>query len=268
MSVVRSFAPIAVLLLFVAGCSQTPTAPSSVAPPSTPLTATSQETTPNSPALTFVPARAVGIQRFVAFGDSITWGALSQFDQRFQYAAANGGYPERILASLTAAHAPQRFTMFNEGLPGELAVNALTRFRAMLTTRKPECVLLLEGINDLTNGISPSSTGNGLRQMLDAAAAAGVPVIIATMYPTYEALYPDGVTRPNAFDVVPALNAQIRLIATGRLNVHLVDLEPIMRDRSLVGNDGLHANEAGFDVMAAAFVSAIQRVFPVRGSFQ
>jgi lysophospholipase L1-like esterase len=267
MSVARLFAPLTALLLFVAGCSRTPTAPSSVSP-SAPVAATTQETTPNSPAITFVPPRAVGLERFVAFGDSITWGALSQFDQRFQYAAANGGYPERIAAALGVAHAPQQFTMFNEGLPGELAVNALTRFRTMLTTRRPECVLLLEGINDLTNGVSPSAAGNALRQMLDAAAVAGVPVIIATMYPTYEALYPDGVTRPNAFDVVPALNTQIRQIATGRLNVHLVDLEPIMRDRSLVGNDGLHANEAGFDVMANAFVAAIQRAFPVRGSFQ
>ena len=92
----------------------------------------------------------------VAFGDSITWGAMSAFDASYVYAAASGGYVERLEANLNLLHPPQRFSVFNDGLPGELAISALTRFRTMLTTRRPEGVLLLEGINDLSNGISPS----------------------------------------------------------------------------------------------------------------
>ena len=41
-----------------------------------------------------------------------------------------------------------------------------------------------------------------------------------------------------------------------------------MRDRSFVGNDGLHPTDAGFERMASVFLEAIEAAFPVRGSFQ
>lgn len=223
------------------------------------------------PGLTITPPGALGTTRLVAFGDSITWGARSAWysaDIQVFIAAANGGYPERLQASLASKHPSVPVTMFNEGLPGELAVNALSRFRTMLTTRRPHAVLLLEGINDLANDISVSRTVGGLRSMLDAAAAVGVPVLLATMYQTYEETSPDGSFRPNGAAYVPAFNVAVRQLAAGRVNVHLVDLEPVMSNRSLVGNDGIHLEDAGFDVMAARFQAVIEAAFPVRGSFQ
>jgi lysophospholipase L1-like esterase len=153
-------------------------------------------------------------------------------------------------------------------LPGELAVNALSRFRTMLTTRRPHVVLLLEGINDLSNDVSVSRAVSGLRALLDAAATAGVPVLLATMYQTYSETAPDGSYRENAAPYVPAFNAAIRQLVVGRPNVHLVDLEAVMTDRDLVGADGIHLEDAGFDVMAARFQAVLEAKFPVRGSFQ
>jgi lysophospholipase L1-like esterase len=210
--------------------------------------------------------------RFLAFGDSITWGAKSAWmsvgGAQFYIAAANGGYPERLQASLSARHPTLPITMFNDGLPGELAVNALSRFRTMLTTRRPHVVLLLEGINDLSNDISVSRTVGGLRSMLDSAAVVGVPVLLATMYQTYEETSPEGSLRTNGAAYVPAFNVAVRQLAAGRPNVHLVDLEPAMANRALVGADGVHLEEAGFDVMAARFQAVLEAAFPVRGSFQ
>ena len=221
------------------------------------------------PGLTIAPPRALGVTRFVAFGDSITWGASSAwFSAGVFFAAANGGYPERLQANLTTGHVPQQFTMFNEGLPGELAVNALTRFRTMLTTRRPGAVLLLEGINDLSNDIGVSRTVGGLRAMLDAAATAGVPVLLATHYQTYSVVDPDGNYRENGAPYIPAFNAAIRTLVAGRPNVFLVDLEPGMGDRALVGKDGIHLEDAGFDTITSRFLSVIEAAFPVRGSFQ
>jgi lysophospholipase L1-like esterase len=204
----------------------------------------------------------------VAFGDSITWGAMSAFDARYIFAAASGGYVERLEANLNLFHQPQRFSVYNDGLPGELAANALMRFRTMLTTRRPEAVLLLEGINDLSNGASPSTTATAMRQMLDAAAQMGVPVALATMYQTYGVVDPDGNFRDNGAALVPPFNSALRAMALGRPNVLLVDLEATMRDRRFVGDDGVHTTDSGFDVMAATFMTAIERAFPVRGSFQ
>jgi lysophospholipase L1-like esterase len=261
MRVARISYSLIAIIVCLAGCSGAPTSPSAVAP------AVVSGLAPES-ALTVTPPRAIGVTRFVAFGDSITWGAMSAFDFGVLYAAANGGYPERLEATLNTLHAPQRFSVFNDGQPGELATNALTRFRTMLTVRRPQAVLLLEGINDVSNGITPSATANGLRQMLDAAALSGVPVLLATMYQTYAVVDPAGGLRTNGATAVPELNQLIRQLAAGRPNVFLVDLELVMRDRRLVGADGVHPEDAGFDVMAATFMNAIVNAFPVRGSFQ
>ena len=262
-----------VFSLLLAGCSQTPTSPTPAAAVAVAPDGISQSVATSAPALTINLPRALGATRVVAFGDSITWGARSSFYSapsgvNMYFAAANGGYPERLQAWLTEAHAPQTITMFNEGLPGELVANALPRFQMMLTNRRPHAVLLLEGINDLSNDVSVSRVVDGLRAMLNAAAAAGVPVLLATHYQTYSVTSPEGSYRENGAPYVPAFNVAVRQLAAGRPNVHLVDLEPFMSDRDLVGNDGIHLEDAGYDVMAERFQAVIEAAFPVRGSFQ
>jgi lysophospholipase L1-like esterase len=269
MFLVRTTCLIVASAILVAGCGRNPTGPTAVVPAVT-VGVVPQTSTPLPPRDSIVPPRALGITRFVAFGDSITWGASSAWDPRFFFADIFGGYLDRLHMALSTYHSPQVFTLFNEGLPGEWASSSatLTRFRRTLTDRRPGAVLLLEGINDLSNDVPPQQVAAGLQRMLDAAAQAGVPVLIATMYQTYETTDPDGNPRPNGAAAVPALNREIRRIAAGRLNVYLVDLEPVMRDRRLVGADGVHLESSGFEVMATAFLSAIEAAFPVRGSFQ
>src|SRR5688572_29020732 len=88
------------------GCSQTPTGPSTAAAVA-PTAANSQALVAIPPGLTIAPPQAVGITRFVAFGDSITWGATSAWlSAGMFFAAANGGYPERLAANLSTFHAP------------------------------------------------------------------------------------------------------------------------------------------------------------------
>jgi lysophospholipase L1-like esterase len=259
----------ALCALFVAGCSKSPTAPTAAPAPvviGTPF----QGVAAAPPRLTITPPKAIGVTRFVAFGDSITWGAQSAYDLRSIFAAAGGGYAERLQAGLNAYHGPQQFVVFNEGVPGEWASDprTLPRLRAAITNRQAQAVLLLEGINDLSSGVSVSRTVTALGQLVTAATSMGVPVAIATMYPTYVSVSPEGSVRTNGASEVPAFNAQIRQLAVGRLNVRLVDLEGVMNNRSYVGNDGIHLNDAGFDVMASQFLAVIEAAYPFRGSFQ
>jgi lysophospholipase L1-like esterase len=54
-------------------------------------------------------------------------------------------------------------------------------------------------------------------------------------------------------------------------NVHIVDLYSQFgtdRSRGLMGADGLHPTEKGYELMAQTFVQAIETVFQVRGSVQ
>jgi lysophospholipase L1-like esterase len=248
-----------------AACTTSPTSPSSNPAPSQIVLGSQPQTSAS-----INPPKAIGLTRFVAFGDSVTWGAYSSFDPRFLFAAANGGYAERLQAGLNVHHAPQQFVVFNEGVPGEWASDpkTVTRLRNAIIARQAQAVLLLEGINDLNNGVAVSTTVTALGQLVNAATSMGVPVVLATMFQTYQSTGPDGVVRTNAASLVPSYNQQIRALAVGRLNVHVVDLEPIMQNRAYVGNDGLHLTDAGFEVMASAFMGAIEKAFPVRGSFQ
>jgi lysophospholipase L1-like esterase len=262
-----------VCLVAVSGCSKTPTSPTQTSTDAAQIVIGSlpQVTTAAPPPrITVAPPRAIGVTRFIAFGDSITWGAQSAYDTRFIFAAASGGYPERLHAGLNAYHAPQQFVVFNEGVPGEWASDprTLPRLRAAIVARQAQAVLLLEGINDLSGGYGVSRTVTALGQLVTAATSMGVPVVIATMFQTYQSTAPDGVVRTNGATEVPAFNSQIRQLVAGRANVYLVDLEPVMRARSYVGNDGIHLTDAGFEVMASSFLAVIEGSFPVRGSFQ
>lgn len=254
-------------LLMIAGCTQSPTSPSAVVP-DVAVGRLPQIAAPVPPRLSYAPPRALGASRFLAFGDSITEGVQSAFDPRFLFAAVNGGYPERLQAGLNAYFDPQAFVVENWGLRGEFARQAAPRFRGALDERRPEVVLLLEGINDLNTGSTIEQTVNALDQMVAIATSRGTPVLIATMFQTYRSESPDGRIRENSHTIVPAFNEAIRRRFSGRVNVHVVDLEPQMQDRSFVGNDGLHPTHAGFERMAAVFLQAIERAFPVRGSFQ
>ncbi|MGE3276684.1 MAG: SGNH/GDSL hydrolase family protein [Vicinamibacterales bacterium] len=255
-------------LVAAAACSQTPTGPSAVASAVTPGVL-KVEPPPVPPRLAFNPPTALGATRFLAMGDSITAGVLSSFDGMFLYDGSVQSYPARLQLGLNTYHAPQTFTVINRGIPGEWAQDGARRFQTELSNYRPQCVLLLEGINDLNNDQSVSTTVNALRQMLDTASFYQVTVIISTMHQTYESTSPNGTIRDNANGKIAAFNTAIRQAAAGRLNVHVVDMYSAFgSNRSLVGGDGLHPTEDGYQVMATTFLQAIESVWAVRGSFQ
>ena len=159
--------------------------------------------------------------------------------------------------------------MFNDGLPGELAVNALTRFPHVLITRRPGAVLLLEGTNDLSNDISVSRTVAGLRAMLDAAAAAVCRCCWRRCIRPTPKSSPEGSYRHKRRGGRSRRSTSRSADSPpGGPNVFLVDLEPLMANRALVGNDGIHLEDAGFEAVTAKFMSVVEAAFPVRGSFQ
>lgn len=256
-----------------AGSPVLPTAPSSVL---------SRGAVPQlgAPAADPLPGpTALGATRFMAFGDSITFGTVSSFDGAFLFDTVPGTeYPTQLDNLLEAGFASQDFTVDNDGLPGESAVGAVSsgRFAQRMALRRPQAVLLLEGINDLSGaGTSVGTTVNALSQMVDVARVYNATVLIGTMFQTCVSHRPDGTVRDNAAATIPSFNAAIRAMAAGRQNVHVVDVYAAFGNNcgpdgsvGLVGGDGLHPSPNGYAVMAGAFSSALRSVFAVRGSYQ
>jgi lysophospholipase L1-like esterase len=259
------------LVVGVAGisCSQTPTAPSALSP-MTMIGSAPQGSVGVPPRLTQNPLRALGATRFVAFGDSITYGVLSSFDGQFLFDSPAYSYTVRLQLALNSYHSPQVFSVVNRGEPAEAAtLGGVRRLPTVLEGDHPEVLLLLEGINDIGGGVSIEATIDAIRRMLDRARLLNVPVMLATMYQTFESTGPDGEIRTNGAQLVPSFNNSLRQLAAGRQNVYIVDLfQAFGSDRRLLGGDGLHPTEAGYELMATTFLAAIEAAFPVRGSFQ
>jgi lysophospholipase L1-like esterase len=238
------------------------------------------------------PVSALGATKFLAFGDSITCGTpgtFPQFDIAFddQFCSPPGGspqYPQMARSLLQQASPTQAIVVDNEGRPGEEVRLALSRFTNLVASRRPQGVLLLEGINDLNN---PDVYANptqridaavaNLLRLIDLARVYNATVLVATMFQTCYSENPYTLrVRENSANLIVPFNNALRAAVAGRLNVHVVDLYASFgtgnclpdRGTNYVGEDGLHPSPSGYSRIASAFANAVRDKFAVRGSFQ
>ena len=262
---------IALLVALTSACTASPTGPTDTS--RAPIVATvSQEPPPIPPRVgDLPPPAALGGTRFLAFGDSVTSGTLSGFDGAFLYDAPAHSYPTRVELSLRHIFPLQAdaISVINAGYPGERALEGRQRISSVLTAYNPDAVLLLEGINDMTFGAGALEAAAAVLGVIDVARTHNVTVLVGLMPQTYASVYPNGETRTQAADRIVPFNNELGRLTAGMQNVHIVDLYARFgNNRSLMGADGLHPTAAGYELMAATFVQAIETVFPVRGSLQ
>lgn len=200
--------------------------------------------------------RLVGT-RFLAFGDSITWGVDSP---PIASSAPSFAYPEQLRFRLAERYRFQTIEMINAGVPGEQAQDGgIRRFRGVLRQHQPNIVILMEGTNDL---IVPGTLGiergiDALKLMVREAKGMGVRVLLSTIIPQ----------RANGFRVpprdefaarVPPFNDRVRALAAAEA-VPLVDMFAVFHaDMSLIGVDDVHPTRRGFQVMADTFFEAVK----------
>ena len=210
----------------------------------------------------------------LAFGDSMTAGEITApvgtvgadgFANFRQIVVPAESYPTKLGTLLRSRYFTQasQFVVTNAGLPREWAVDGANRLPGVLTATNPQVVLLLAGANDLEAVPLPSSVDSaslGLLTMVRTARARGAAVFIATLPPGR----PGGRLTLNA-SLVLQLNALIRAGAA-REGATLVDLNAAMAAdvNTLIGVDGLHPTEAGYQRMAETFFSAIRIAFEGR----
>jgi lysophospholipase L1-like esterase len=117
-------------------------------------------------------------------------------------------------------------------------------------------VMLLEGINDLNGGRDAAIPAivNGLRTMVRTVRSRGMAPFVATFLPQR----PGGRRAFSAASVVPA-NEQVRAMVASEGAV-LVDLYPVFDGHvdTLIGPDGLHPTEEGYQKMADTFFQVIR----------
>ena len=178
-------------------------------------------------------------------------------------------YPSVLQASLRARYTAQNPTVINAGVPGEPANDSETRrrFTRALADNTPDILLLQEGINDLHSFgfyAIPFDQGianlvRALREMSLEARSRGVQVFLGTLLPERPDSCRAFAVPPKATqDLITPTNNQIRGMAAAE-GIDLIDLAAIFSAQdSLLGQDGLHPNEAGYSAMAKAFFDAIR----------
>jgi lysophospholipase L1-like esterase len=173
--------------------------------------------------------------KVVALGDSITQGFVCDDETK--------SYPTRI-AEITGLN------VINAGKSGERSTDAAARAGKVLDANKPGFLLILTGHNDAIFGRDADAVINNIRSIINSARTRKTVPIVSTLVP---------IGAPRRFATEPAreYSARIRQLAA-ELDVELVDLEKEFGDDpASLQCDGLHPNDAGAAVIAAAFADKL-----------
>ena len=203
------------------------------------------------------PAPRLVRSRFLAFGDSLTAGTTAPVAEGLMGAGLPQSYPFKLLDLLQARYRSQSFTVENEGRPGEGAQGGSRRLPDVLRAFGPEVVILMHGVNDITvfGRAAIGTAASFVNTMARDARFAGAEVVICTLPPQRS-----GGPRATDPGVLADYNAAIRDIARGE-GATLVDFAAEFGDVRLIGADGLHPTEAGYNRMAQILLETLRRRF-------
>jgi lysophospholipase L1-like esterase len=187
---------------------------------------------------------------YMAFGDSITDGAGSSDETGYR------GPLERMLKERFG-----RAVVVNEGRPGADTRGGARAVAAALLRHRPAVTLVMFGTNDWRDDPkdppSASATVNGLRKIVRAAKAGRSRPFLATIPPTNTGFDANVPAARNEW--VLRTNARIRELAREE-HVAMVDVHAAMVAQGPLASlfaDGVHPNDAGYTVIAKAFLDAL-----------
>jgi lysophospholipase L1-like esterase len=192
---------------------------------------------------------------YTAFGDSITEG-LKLYSTATAIPSPPGSYPAQLHTLLSSRYTAQSILVYDEGIGGETIAQGMNRLRPVLISEHPDALLLLEGTNDLNGGGSKEipTVVNGLKAMVQEGRSRGATVFLGTLLPQRA-----GGPRAFAPTLIQPTNDGIRAMADAQGAV-LVDVYAAFGGDagSLIGDDGLHPNDAGKLKIAETFFAAIR----------
>jgi acyl-CoA thioesterase-1 len=220
-------------------------------------------------AVTVVLSQQLSVTSVLAFGDSLTAGAVTVGDQLV--VDPSMAYPMVLQMLLGQRYTAQRIVVIGDGVVGETALQGAARLPGELASHHPDVVLLLEGVNDLhgplPDGGIPEAL-SGISTMIQETRSAGIHILVGTMTPANP-----GALRPDTAALIAPFNAQMIPLAQAN-GATVVDLySAFLTDvPDWIGPDGLHLTAAGYEEMAQVFFSALRtnfegrvaRVSPVR----
>ncbi len=151
----------------------------------------------------------------------------------------------------------------NRGISGQTTPQMLVRFRPDVIALNPKVVVILAGTNDIAGNTGPETLdqieGN-LASMTELARANRIRVVLASVMPVCDYITPQTARRPP--EKIVALNAWIHAYCELNGLVYLDYYSALLDDHKMLKKeltfDGLHPNDAGYEVMAPLASKAIE----------
>src|SRR5216684_4296131 len=182
---------------------------------------------------------AAGEKRVVFMGDSITDGWGRKYGKFF---------PDKPYV--------------NRGISGQTTPQMLIRFRPDVIALKPKVVVILAGTNDLAGNTGPSTMEaieDNLTSMAELAKANGIRVVLASLLPVCDYIKPQTARRPP--EKIVELNAWMKDYSAKNGLVYLDYYSAMLDDKKMFRQeltyDGLHPNDAGYEIMGPLAEKAI-----------
>jgi len=184
-------------------------------------------------------APAAGEDRVVFMGDSITdgWGR-----------GAEKFFPGK--------------PYINRGISGQTTPQMLIRFRPDVIALQPKVVVILAGTNDIAGNTGPSTLEmieDNLTSMAELAKANGIKVVLSSVMPVSDYTRPQTARHPP--ETIVALNSWMKSYAGKNGFVYLDYYTPMLDEKGALKKeltpDGLHPNDAGYQVMGPLAEKAI-----------
>ena len=208
----------------------------------------------------------------IAWSQTVTdWPNLARYHDANATLAPASSSENRVVFlgdSITDAWGRQHGQFFpgkpyvNRGISGQTTPQMLIRFRPDVIALKPKVVVFLAGTNDIAGNTGPmtlEAIEDNLASMAELSQANNIKVVLSSVLPVSDYIKPQTERRPPA--KVVALNAWIKDYAAKNGFVYL-DYYSAMTDekemfRKELTYDGLHPNDAGYEVMEPLAEKAI-----------
>jgi lysophospholipase L1-like esterase len=185
---------------------------------------------------------AAGADRVVFMGDSITDGWGRHYGKFFP------GKP-----------------YLNRGISGQTTPQMLIRFRPDVIDLKPKAVVILAGTNDIAGNTGPESVSDiegNIASMVQLAQANHIGVVLSSVTPVCDYIKPQTTRRPP--ETILALNVWIKDYCDKNGLVYLDYYAAMIDDHKMLKKeltfDGLHPNDAGYEVMSPLAAEAIAKI--------